>query len=203
MLLLTELILASQSPRRRTLLEQLGLTFRVVVSHTDETPRSGENPEMMVQRLALEKAETVATGFTEALTLAADTVVVHRGDVLGKPADAEAAAAMLRTLSGATHTVYTGIALVHPATERRSTAVEATQVTFGALSDAEIYAYVAGGSPMDKAGSYGIQDDYGAVFVSQIHGDYYNVVGLPLHRLYRLLHDQFADLLAAPVLPSF
>ena len=202
MLLLTDLILASQSPRRRSLLEQLGLTFRVVASHTDETPRAGEKPEIMVQRLALEKAEAVANRFTQALTLAADTVVVHCGEVLGKPVDAEAAADMLRTLSGDTHAVYTGIALVHPATERRTTAVETTQVTFGTLSDAEISAYVAGGSPMDKAGSYGIQDDYGAVFVSKIHGDYYNVVGLPLHRLHRLLHDQFADLLAAPVLPS-
>lgn len=102
---------------------------------------------------------------------------------------------MLRALQARTHTVYTGLALLHPASNRARTVVEATQVTFCALSDREIEHYVATGAPMDKAGAYGIQDDLGAVFVERIEGDYYNVVGLPLQRLYRLLRDEFADLI--------
>lgn len=193
--LTTNLILASQSPRRRKLLEQLGLPFRVQVSPVDEIFPDGEAPAQAVQRLALDKAAPIAAQHPDALTLAADTVVVLDHDVLEKPADADEARRMLRRLSGVTHTVYTGLTLVHPASGRRRAASEATAVTFGQLSDAEIAAYVATGSPMDKAGAYGIQDDFGAVFVARIEGDYYNVVGLPLHRLYRLLHDHFSDLM--------
>ena len=102
---------------------------------------------------------------------------------------------MLRRLSGETHTVFTGLALLHPASDRRVCAYEATRVTFAALSDEEIRTYVASGAPMDKAGAYGIQGDLGAVFVTRIEGDFYTVMGLPLHRLYRLLHDHFSDLI--------
>jgi septum formation protein len=110
---------------------------------------------------------------------------------------------MLRRLSGATHTVYTGLALVHPPSGRRVTAHEATAVTFAPLSDDEIARYVATGAPLDKAGAYGIQDDHGALFIARIEGDYYNVVGLPLHRLYRVLRAYFADLLDAGPAPRW
>ena len=189
------LVLASQSPRRRQLLERLGLPFSVRPSHADETLAPGLGPGEAVEALALRKAEAVAPSAPGALTLGADTVVVLGGDVLEKPADEAEAAAMLRRLAGRTHTVYTGLALVHPASDRRTTAHEATAVTFAPLSEAEIAAYVATGSPLDKAGGYGIQDDLGALFVARIDGDYYNVVGLPLHRLYRTLIDGFADLI--------
>jgi len=117
------------------------------------------------------------------------------GDVLNNPATKPKPAPCLRRLRGRTHTVYTGVALVHPASQREVVDYEATQVTFAPLTDAEIDAYVATGSPLDKAGAYGIQDDYGAVFIRRIEGDYYNVVGLPLHRLYRMLRNHFADLI--------
>jgi len=194
MKLRTDFILASQSPRRRQLLGQIGFTFRVEPSPFEETTPENGHPADIVQALALEKAEPVSRRFPSALTLGADTVVVHQGVVLGKPEDEAEAHAMLRRLSGETHTVFTGLALLHPASDRRVCAYEATRVTFAALSDEEIRTYVASGAPMDKAGAYGIQGDLGAVFVTRIEGDFYTVMGLPLHRLYRLLHDHFPDL---------
>ena len=194
MKLRTDFILASQSPRRRQLLGQIGFTFRVESSPFEETTPENGHPADIVQALALEKAEPVSRRFPSALTLGADTVVVHEGVVLGKPEDEAEAHAMLRRLSGETHTVFTGLALLHPASDRRVSAYEATRVTFAALNDEEIRTYVASGAPMDKAGAYGIQGDLGAVFVARIEGDFYTVMGLPLHRLYRLLHDHFPDL---------
>ncbi len=191
------LILASRSPRRRKLLQQLGLDFEVHPSDLDEKATNHRLPEQLVEQLALEKARRVATRFPEALTLGADTIVVLEGEVLNKPADEAEARAMLRRLSGRTHTVYTGVALIHPGSQREIVDYEATRVTFAPLSDAEIDAYVATGSPLDKAGAYGIQDDYGAVFIRRIEGDYYNVVGLPLHRLYCMLRNYFPDLIEA------
>ena len=187
-------VLASSSPRRRRLLQGIGLAFEVDVSDVDEEVDVGLTPEALVQHLAQKKAAAVAARHPEALTLGADTVVVLEGDVLGKPADADEARAMLRRLGGATHRVFTGLALLHPASGRCRTAYEETRVTFGPLTEREIERYVASGSPMDKAGGYGIQDDHGALFVARIDGDYYNVVGLPLHRLYRLLRNEFTDL---------
>jgi septum formation protein len=187
------LILASQSPRRRQLLERLGLAFRVVPSPAEEVVPEGESPDVVVQTLARQKAAPVADAHPDALTLAADTVVVHRGTILGKPADDAEARRMLGTLSGGAHTVYTGMALHCPARELAVTVAEATRVTFGTLTNDEIEAYVASGSPMDKAGAYGIQDDTGALFVTRIDGDYYNVVGLPLRRLYVLLREHVGE----------
>ncbi|MEL6617141.1 MAG: Maf family protein, partial [Bacteroidota bacterium] len=143
--------------------------------------------------IAMRKAEAIARSTPEALVLGADTVVVLDGQILGKPPTPEAAANSLKALSGRTHMVYTGLALVHG--EERVRAFEATDVTFAPLAEAEISAYVATGSPMDKAGGYGIQDDAGALFVSRIDGDYFNVVGLPLHRLYRTLRQALPHLL--------
>ncbi|MDX1547330.1 MAG: Maf family protein [Rhodothermales bacterium] len=190
------LILASASPRRRHLLQRLGLRFEVIPSHAEEHAPDGLPPEALVQQLAMDKAGVVAASHPDALTLGADTIVVLEGDVLGKPAGPAEARAMLRRLSGRTHTVFTGLALLYPANDLRRTLFEATEVTFGVLSDQEIDAYVATGAPLDKAGAYGIQEDYGALFVERIEGDFYTVMGLPLHRLYRLLQAEFPDLIA-------
>lgn len=190
------LILASASPRRRHLLQTLGLQFEVIPSYAEEHAPDGLPPEALVQQLAMEKAGVVAANHPDALTLGADTIVVLDGEVLGKPADAAEARAMLRRLSGRAHTVFTGLALLYPAADLRQTTFEATEVTFGALTDGEIDAYVATGAPLDKAGAYGIQEDYGALFVERIEGDFYTVMGLPLHRLYRLLQAELPDLIA-------
>ena len=187
-------VLASASPRRRDLLARLGLHANVRPTDTDETWPGGA-PGAAVEAIALRKARAVrAPG---ALVLGADTVVVLNGDVLGKPPTPDAARATLRRLSGRTHTVYTGLALVHDG--RTATDHRATRVTFADLSDAEIAAYVATGSPLDKAGAYGIQDDAGALFVEAVDGDYPTVVGLPLRAFYAALRTHFPDLLAGPL----
>ncbi|MDZ4701206.1 MAG: Maf family protein [Rhodothermales bacterium] len=188
-------VLASTSPRRRQLLEQLGLTFNRAAPDVDESFHSSLAPPAIVESLAERKATAVAHQFPDALVLAADTIVVLDGEILNKPATPDEAVDMLGRLSGRTHVVYTGIALAHAPSGRRIEAHEATRVTFATLNEREIAAYVATGSPMDKAGAYGIQDDRGALFVSGIEGDYYTVVGLPLHRLYTVLKTNFSDLL--------
>lgn len=191
----TKLILASQSPRRHALLDQLDMAFTTQVSPASETITEDLPPDELVRSLAHRKAVPVAAEHPTALTLAADTIVYHDDAVLNKPVDDADARAMLRRLSGTTHTVYTGLALIHPASDRSVQCAEATEVTFGALTDAEIDAYVATGSPLDKAGGYGIQDHTGPLFVERIVGDYYNVMGLPLRRFYLTLRSDFNDLL--------
>jgi septum formation protein len=186
------LVLASASPRRAALLAQLGLAFTVRPSGADETWPGHLAPGPAVEEIARRKGAAVAAP-PGALVLASDTVVVLDGDVLGKPADDHEAAAMLRRLSGRTHEVYTGLALRHGT--REATAHACTRVTFADLSAAEIGAYVATGSPLDKAGAYGIQDDLGALLVERINGEYTNVVGLPLRTLYTTLRTAFPDLL--------
>jgi len=189
-------ILASASPRRETLLSRLGMPFLVDPSQVDEHHDEGLTPDGLVRRLALEKASEVARRHPAALVLGADTVVVLDGRVLGKPSGDAEAASMLRRLSGRTHEVFSGIALVHPPSGRHLVAHSVTEVTFASLSDREIERYVATGSPLDKAGAYGIQDDAGAWYIEGIRGDYYTVVGLPLRRLYQLVTEEFTDLLA-------
>jgi septum formation protein len=190
-----KLILASQSPRRRALLDQLDMSYTVRVSPADERVEKGLAAEDVVRRLAHRKATPVAAEHPTALTLAADTVVAYDGEILNKPRDEDHAAEMLRRLSGTTHRVYTGIALLHPASDREAIGYETTHVRLADLTDDEIDRYVATGSPMDKAGGYGIQDHTAPVFIEGIDGDYYNVVGLPLRRFYRLLRASFDDLL--------
>ncbi len=173
------LILASASPRRRELLAQAGFTFEVRAAHVNEDPRPEEDPIAYVTRLAREKAQAVfdAVGDAEAVVLGADTTVTLDNHMLGKPEDAVDAARMLRLLSGRTHRVMTGVALV---TARRvEVAAEVTGVRFLTLSDEEIAAYVATGEPMDKAGAYGIQGR-AARWIPRVEGCYFNVVGLPL-----------------------
>ena len=189
------LVLASASPRRRQLLRQIGAEFRVVVSNADENAVPTHlAPDVYVQRLAAMKARAVAESLQEsAIVIGADTTVVFQGEILNKPLDARDAEAMLTRLSGNTHEVFTGIALVcrdeSGQIKRSLEAVARTEVRFRPLEAREIQEYVAGGSPMDKAGAYGIQDDFGAVFVEEIRGCYYNVVGLPLELLYRKLRE--------------
>jgi len=182
-------ILASQSPRRRLLLGQLGLEFEIMPSNIDETGHPvSDNPSDYALSLALLKAKDIVAGIDyPALVIGSDTIVVIDGQILNKPTDEADAKRMLGTLSGNTHTVYTAVALVDSSTGREMTDVKSTSVTFRELTEDEIDAYVASGSPLDKAGAYGIQDDFGAVFISHIEGCYYNIVGLPLEMLYSML----------------
>lgn len=179
-------MLASGSPRRRELLAGVGLSFTVRPVALDETPRPGEAPEVYVLRLAREKAAT--RGEPGELVLAADTVVALDDTLLGKPEGEEDARRMLRQLSGREHAVFTGVALWSPDTDRLESGVEETRVRFASLSEREIAWYVASCEPFDKAGAYAIQG-LGALFVETIAGNYSNVVGLPLPRVYRLLGE--------------
>lgn len=190
-----KIILASGSPRRRQLLEQVGLRdFVVRASDVDESVCPGLTPAEMVEELSARKAAAVVRESPkDGLVLAADTVVALEGAVLGKPASPEEAARMLAALSGRTHQVYTGLTLAGPGAVR--TEHEVTAVTFRALSGTEIAAYVATGEPMDKAGAYGIQG-LGALLVQRLEGDYFNVMGLPLCRLGRMLRAFGVELLS-------
>jgi septum formation protein len=182
-------VLASSSPRRQQLVRQMGADFTIAVPDIDERLLPGEDPAGHVERLALEKALAISPARHDGVVLGSDTIVVLDGVILGKPADRDHARRTLATLSGRTHTVFTGFALVDIASGRRIVSHERTDVTFRALGAAEIDHYVEGGSPMDKAGAYGIQDDFGAVFIERIEGDYYTVVGLPLCRVYVALRE--------------
>lgn len=183
----TDVILASASPRRRELLSLIFNEFRVVPSEFDESSVPGELPPAEhVLYSARMKARDVAQDHPESLVIGADTIVAVEGPILGKPTDAADAARMLRLLSGRTHQVYTGVA-VHVGDKERS-GVECTDVDFRELTDEVISRYVSTGEPLDKAGAYAIQGK-GAVLISGIRGCYSNVVGLPLHRLSRLLAE--------------
>ncbi len=189
------MILASQSPRRRQLLEELGYELTVLPADIDESPLPDESPVELVGRLACEKAEAsrvraAAKKVTDSdgLLVAADTIVWHDGVALGKPADEDDARRMLCGLSGKTHHVSTGCCVMALNREGRAAAtrsfVETCDVEFWPLNQTQVDAYVATGEPMDKAGAYGIQG-LGRVLVKGIRGDYYSVVGLPVSRLYR------------------
>lgn len=189
------LVLASASPRRKALLEQIGMEFTVQPSAVEEEEVSLLlPPQQYVATLATQKATDVAQRQQQegTLVIGADTIVVHDGAILNKPTSVAEAEHMLARLSGATHIVYTGIAFVESGSLRTLTDVQHTEVTFRILSSEEILAYVATGSPLDKAGAYGIQDDFGAVFVEKIQGCYYNVVGLPLALLYQRLQEFYS-----------
>jgi septum formation protein len=178
------LILASQSPRRKILLQQIGLKFKIIPSNSAELIQPTQTPQENAQRIALEKATEVAQRLRKGLVIGADTIVVLDRHILGKPRSKEDAKRMLRMLSGREHSVFTGFALIDVKTKKQMSSVEETRVRFRKLDDEEITSYVNSGSPMDKAGAYGIQDDYGAVFVEKIQGCFYNVVGFPLTKFY-------------------
>ncbi len=176
-------VLASKSPRRRQLLQQVGLQFIVDAHEVEEILEDGRDPAELARELAIHKARAVARNYGEAFIIAADTIVVLRRRILGKPESPEQAAAMLRRLSGCTHRVYTGFAVIQRPENTTIADVDCTRVTFRRLDEEEIAAYIATGSPMDKAGAYGIQD-LSALFVEKIDGCFYNVVGFPLAKFY-------------------
>jgi septum formation protein len=179
-------VLASASPRRVTLLRQVGLAFTVADPGPDREWPGQAEPRHGVRALALEKARRVAARHAGSLVIGADTVVVARGVRLGKPANEREALEMLRRLQGRTHEVWTGLAVVRGNEQR--TAAEVTKVQFGRLDETELLAYARTGEPLDKAGAYGIQG-LAAQFVRRLEGDYANVVGLPLARLRQLLRE--------------
>jgi septum formation protein len=181
---LPAVILASASPRRRELLDLIGIAHEVRPADIDETALPAEAPIPHAERLARAKAHALAEGHPDIVVIAADTIVVVDGDILGKPRDEAHAAQMLRRLAGREHTVYTAIAVARGS--QTESAVEAVRVTFRALTDDEIAAYIATREPMDKAGAYGIQG-YGATIVERVEGDYFSVMGLGLRRLVELL----------------
>ena len=188
------IILASQSPRRKELLERMGLSdFEIIPAQGDESCPPGCTPAAMVEELSRRKCSQVAASHPEDLVIAADTVVAIDDKILGKPRNEEQASEMLSLLSGREHRVYTGITV-----SRGGEAVtehEVTTVRFRPLSGADVSRYIATGEPMDKAGAYGVQG-YGCVLVEAIFGDYYNVMGLPVCRLARLLARFGVDALA-------
>ena len=179
-------VLASASPRRLELLGLIGLTPTVDPADIDESWNPGEAPGEHAQRLAREKAAIVAARHPDAVVVAADTIVVIDGEILGKPKDAADAAGMLRKLSGREHVVHTAMAAVYA--RRGVAAIESTRVQFRPLDEETIRAYIATGEPLDKAGAYGIQG-FGAVIVEGITGDYFTVMGLGLARLMQLLQE--------------
>ena len=178
------LVLASGSPRRRQLLEMLGIEHRVVPPAVDETRRPGEAPADYVVRLAREKARAVSGRDPRPLVLAADTTVILGDELFAKPATVGEAIEMLGRLAGRTHQVYTGVALAQG--ERVETALDVSDVTFRRLSSDQIANYVATGEPMDKAGAYAIQGK-GAGLIEGIRGDFFGVMGLPLRLVLDLL----------------
>ena len=177
------LILASQSPRRKELLEKFHIPFTVRVADIDEAMDTAKTPEAEVARVSREKALAV-TRTPEDVVIAADTIVVLAGRVLGKPRSPEDAKQMLRDLSGRDHQVMTGVTVLWG--EKLLSHTEVTDIHFRDLTEGEIARYVASGEPMDKAGSYGIQGG-AALFAEKMHGDYYNVMGLPVCRLWQML----------------
>ena len=184
-----QIILASASPRRAQFLSQIGFSFKTIPSAVEEIV-TDHDPVEVAKDLALKKADDIAENYPDQIVIGADTVVFVDKRILGKPATEEDAQAMLRILSGRTHIVYTAFAIVHKLKKKKVVGIESTEVTFRNLAEQDIIRYVDSGSPMDKAGAYGIQDQ-SAVFVESIHGDFYNVVGLPISKIYACLQDQF------------
>jgi septum formation protein len=191
------LVLASASPRRQELLRNAGIAFTVHATNIPELPQPGESGRDCAERLARQKALAAFHHRADAFVLGADTVVVVEGEILGKPRDHADAARMLRLLSGRTHQVTTGVCLVGPllrtenqklVTAFKDTRAETTLVTMTTLTDADIRSYIASGEPMDKAGAYAIQG-IASRWIPRIEGDYFNVVGLPVALLFRMLQE--------------
>lgn len=191
-------VLASSSPRRAALLKQIGLNFITDPADIEEQIDGWQKPGELAEKLAYKKGVSVCTRNPDSLIIAADTVVYINNRLLGKPADKEDATAMLTTLSGNTHAVFTGVycALTDSkgVIDSDFSFYERTKVTFSSLSDEEIGTYIIAAKPFDKAGSYGIQDDLGSLFVKSIDGDYYNVVGFPVNSFYQNLRKYMPNI---------
>lgn len=185
------IILASGSPRRKKLLEKIGISFKVHANNVTEDYNSRWSPRQIVETLADRKAKAVAPHYRNALTIGADTIVTFNNKILEKPPTRSEAKNMLQQLSGNSHQVLTGLSLVKSDTSNNitdtTTLVETTTVIFGNLNSKLINAYIATANPMDKAGAYGIQNPHGSLFVKAIRGDYYNVMGFPLHSFYNAM----------------
>jgi len=179
--------LVSKSPRRRKLLKQINLKFKSFSVDIDEKVLIGEKPIQNVKRLAKEKLDAACLKVKAGIIITADTIVVLNDEIINKPVNEKDAVRILKKLSGRVHAVYTGFSIFNSASNCQITDYEKTLVEFRELSYDEISDYVKSGSPMDKAGAYGIQDDFGAVFIKKINGCYYNVVGLPLQKVYQTL----------------
>ena len=186
-----QIILASASPRRRELMGLYGVPFTIRAADIDETMDPGKPPFDEVARVSRCKALAVSRE-PEDVVVAADTIVVCQGEVLGKPRDKKDAARMLRLLSGSTHQVMTGCTVLQGS--RAETFTQVTQLHFRPLSEKEIHRYIATGEPMDKAGAYGIQGG-AALFVERLDGDYYNVMGLPVCRLWQMIAQTAPEVL--------
>lgn len=181
---LPKLILASGSPRRAEILNSVGWEFEKAVPDVDESVIEGETPETYVQRLAAEKARAVSGSYADRLVLAADTTVVIGGEIIGKPTDLDDARRMISMLAGNWHEVLTGVAVSVDGVEQ--VGIQSTRVKFAPMRDAEIDYLVEKGDPLDKAGAYAVQAQ-AALFIEGIEGDYWNVVGLPISLVYRLV----------------
>lgn len=183
-----KLVLASQSPRRQELLKLLGHTFSVIPAHVEENYLTGESPSEHVRRLAETKAEKIAGEVSGSIVIGSDTIVVIDGDILGKPGSRREAFDMVMRLQGRTHEVYTGIALIDTETGRMTSDFERTEVTMAPLTSALIELYLDTGESLDKAGAYGIQG-YGSALIVSVNGCYFNVMGLPLAKLMKILNS--------------
>jgi septum formation protein len=188
------IILASTSPRRKEILENIKLNFEIVPSPYEEDMSLPLTPTELVKELSKGKASAVASNYTDAVVIGADTIVAHGEKVLGKPKSVEQAKEMLKMLSGTTHSVITGLTVIDTATGTMYNEAIETKISLKELSDKEIDAYIATGEPMDKAGSYAIQG-FAALFVTKIEGDYFGVMGLPVSRLGEILKQIGIDII--------
>ena len=191
-----QVVLASGSPRRKELLELIGVDFKIITSNKEEVITS-TNPEEVVKELSIMKAEDVAEGVSgPALILGADTVVAHNGRILGKPKDKEDAVRMIASFAGEEHYVYTGVCIIRKEGDgsvKRSSFAESTKVSVYPMTAEEIARYVDSGEPMDKAGAYAVQGLF-APYIKGIEGDYYNIVGFPIAGIYQRLKAEGIDL---------
>lgn len=179
--------LASQSPRRQKMLSIMGIPFSIVKVNTKEEFEENENPIKIVKNISLQKLQEAKNKIHEGIIISADTIVVVENRILGKPSSEFEARKFLELLSGKSHFVYTGFALENIEIKKTILGYSKTKVSFRKLETQEIIDYIKTGSPLDKAGAYGIQDDYGAVFVEKINGCYYNVLGFPMSKIYSAL----------------
>lgn len=182
-----DIILASNSQRRYDLLKQMGIDFVVIPSKADESVQSGISPQDMVCELSYRKAKYVfdrLSNKSDACVIGSDTIVVHNGKIIGKPHSKQNAFNILKELSDDTHTVYTGLTVI--TADKTMVDFDSTEVTFAKLSDEDITDYIDSGDPMDKAGAYGLQGQF-CVNIEKINGSYFTVIGLPVHKLHRML----------------
>ena len=189
------IILASTSPRRKMLLEQIGLAFEQVASDYEEDMTLDMPPAELAKFLSKGKADSVSKNFDDALVIAADTIVEFDGEIFGKPHTPENSFEMLSRLNGTTHSIITGMTIIDTASGRVESKAVTTEVDFRQLTEDEIQAYVDSGEPLDKAGAYGIQS-LGVILIKEIRGDYSNIVGLPLTPLVEMLKDFGVDVLS-------